>query len=176
MTIPNGKTGKKPKDPRTSPASETPVTRGASIGSSTNVETASRPMESGGVMGEELDEAARTTDARERAVKIVAAVLATFGPYTALDVQNRRSVAEGWVAGKFFIADIEGWSVRAGVTNPARASELRSVGLTPDESEKQNVPGGATIGRLYNDGKINIETAQHYAKKSPGRVAVSDGR
>lgn len=112
----------------------------------------------------ELVEIQKITDREERSIAIVAFVMQTMPAYRDVGVEERRALAQSWLGFRFPIEQITDWST-VGASIPARAAELRDMGLSPAEVGQSNVPGGATIAAQYNNRRITIDAAVSLARK-----------
>lgn len=112
----------------------------------------------------ELEELQKIADREQRSVAIVAFVMKSMPAYLGVDVEERRSLARSWLGFRFPIEQILAWS-DAGAKTPARAAELRDMGLGPAEAGVSNVPGGATIAAQYDAKRITIDAAISLARK-----------
>ena len=169
-------------DPRKkpiTPAEPVPVTRAVELGTDAKtsespdpeqVESPERePVIVVGVPHRDPELAAidQIEDTDEKTVAIVALFMKSLEPYREVSVERRKEIGYQWALANISLEEISAW-VAVGVDNPRRATELRSMGLSPSELGSSSIEGGPTIGRLYNSGKINIDTACQYVRRTAG--------
>lgn len=166
-------------DPRRKPSSRTepePVTRAVELGTdakateSPDPEQVERePVTVVGVPHRDPELAAidQIEDTDEKTVAIVALFMKSLEPYHEMNIEDRKEIGYQWALANISLEEISAW-VAVGVDNPRRAAELRSMGLSPSELGSSSIEGGPTIGRLYNSGTINIDTACQYVRRTSG--------
>ena len=113
----------------------------------------------------ELVTAEQIDDQDEKTVAVVALFLRSLPPYASAQIEDRKALGREWAIAGVSLEEIAAW-VATGVSIPRRAVELKQFGLSPGDVASPTVEGGPTIGHLYNEGKINIETAVSYSRKA----------
>jgi hypothetical protein len=112
----------------------------------------------------ELEAAEQIDDQDAKTIAVVALFLRSLPPYASAPIEDRKELGREWATAGISLEEIAAW-VAVGVASPRRAVELKQFGLSPGDVASPTVDGGPTIGHLYNESKINIETAVSYSRK-----------